>query len=160
VEVDTDLAPGPDHGAITVGGETYRTEKGAVEYALLARLASTRESGNDRPVFLASGQRGIADQAATRYLARHHVRLARRYGPDATFCLLLRVANSQAYGADVVELVGDVTRAATTAARHGRSGGRGLGRAAARALGKGGKDETATSAEASGSVGREDPAGL
>jgi hypothetical protein len=115
IEINTDSAQGPDQGAITVGGETYRLEKGAVEYVLLARLASARDSGNDRPVFLSSGQRGIANQAATRYLARHQVRLARKHGVDATFCLLLRVVNSQAYGSDVVELVADVTKAATTA---------------------------------------------
>lgn len=112
IEINTDAAPGPDQGAITVGGQTYRMEKGSVEYVLLARLAAARESGNDRPVFLSSGQRGIANQAATRYLARHHARLARKYGADGTFCLLLRVANSQAYGSDVVELVSDVTKAA------------------------------------------------
>ncbi|MEW1866418.1 hypothetical protein OG896_07430 [Streptomyces sp. NBC_00669] len=115
VEIDTDPAQGPDQGAITVAGETYRLEKGAVEYVLLARLASGRDTGNDRPVFLASGQRGIANQAATRYLARHHLRLTRKYGLDSTFCLLLRVVNSQAYGSDVVELVADVTKAAVTA---------------------------------------------
>ncbi|BBB00951.1 putative secreted protein [Actinacidiphila reveromycinica] len=115
VEVDTDPSQGPNQGAITVAGETYRLEKGAVEYVLLARLSSGRESGNDRPVFLASGQRGIANQAATRYLARHHARLIRKYGQDPTFCLLLRVVNSQAYGSDVVELVADVTKQATTA---------------------------------------------
>ncbi|MEE4542710.1 hypothetical protein V2S66_12115 [Streptomyces sp. V4-01] len=115
IEVDTEAAPGPDQGAISVGGETYRMEKGSVEYVLLARLASARESGNDRPVFLSSGQRGIANQAAVRYLARHHTRLARKHGVDGTFCLLLRVVNSQAYGSDVVELVADVTKAAVTA---------------------------------------------
>jgi hypothetical protein len=115
VEINTDSAQGPDQGAITVGGETYRLEKGAVEYVLLARLAAGRDSGNDRPVFLSSGQRGIANQAATRYLARHQGRLVRKHGLDATFCLLLRVVNSQAYGSDVVELVADVTKAATTA---------------------------------------------
>jgi len=114
IEVNTDASPGPDQGAITVGGETYRLEKGAVEYVLLARLAAAGDSGNERPVFLASGQRGIANQAATRYLARHHIRLARRHGVDATFCLLLRVVNSQAYGSDVVELVADVTKQATS----------------------------------------------
>ena len=113
IEIDTEAGPGPDQGAITVGGETYRLEKGAVEYVLLARLAAARESGNERPVFLSSGQRGIANQAAVRYLARHHVRLARKHGVDSTFCLLLRVVNSQAYGSDVVELVADVTKAAT-----------------------------------------------
>ncbi|WP_405589350.1 hypothetical protein [Streptomyces sp. NBC_01190] len=113
VEINTDPAPGPGQSAISVGGETYPLEKGAVEYVLLARLAAARDSGNDRPVFLSSGQVGIANQAAVRYLARHHARLARKYGVDATFCLLLRVVNSQAYGSDVVELVGDVTKAAT-----------------------------------------------
>ena len=115
VEINTDSAPGPDQGAITVGGQTYRLEKGEVEYVLLARLAAARDSGNDRPVFLSSGQRGIANQAAIRYLARHHARLARKHGVDGTFCLLLKVVNSQAYGSDVVELVADVTKAAATA---------------------------------------------
>jgi hypothetical protein len=114
IEINTEAGPGPDQGAITVGGETYRLEKGSVEYVLLARLAAARESGNDRPVFLSSGQRGIANQAAVRYLARHHARLTRKHGVDSTFCLLLRVVNSQAYGSDVVELVADVTKAATT----------------------------------------------
>lgn len=114
VEVNTDASPGPDQGAFTIDGETYRMDKGAVEYVLLARLAAVRDAGNDRPVFLSSGQRGVANQAAVRYLARHHVRLARKHGIDGTFCLLLKVVNSQAYGPDVVELVADVTRAAQT----------------------------------------------
>ncbi|MFF6960549.1 hypothetical protein ACIOC1_21245 [Streptomyces sp. NPDC088197] len=122
VEIDTDPAPGPEQGAISVGGETYLMEKGAVEYVLLARLAAARDSGNDRPVFLSSGQRGIANQAAVRYLARHQVRLARKHGADATFCLLLKVVNSQAYGSDVVELVADVTKAATTAPKAPKGG--------------------------------------
>jgi hypothetical protein len=121
VDIDVDPAPGPDQGAITVGGDTYRLEKGAVEYVLLARLAAARDSGNDRPVFLSSGQRGTANQAATRYLARHHGRLARKHGLDGTFCLLLRVVNSQAYGSDVVELVADVTKAAVTAPKISRT---------------------------------------
>lgn len=117
VEINTEATSGPDQGAITVGNETYRLDKGAMEYVLLARLAAAGDTGNDRPVFLSSGQRGIANQAAVRYLARHHARLARKHGVDGTFCLLLRVVNSQAYGSDVVELVADVTKAATSAPR-------------------------------------------
>ncbi|MBM9507022.1 hypothetical protein [Actinacidiphila acididurans] len=120
IEVNVDPAPSPDQGAITVGKDVYRLEKGAVEHVLLARLAAAGDSGNDRPVFLSSGQRGIADQAATRYLARNHARLARKYGVDGTFCLLLRVVNSQAYGSDVVEMVADVTKAATSTGRVSR----------------------------------------
>ena len=72
-------------------------------------------SATARPVFLLCGQRSITSQAAARYLARHHDQLTRKYGANGNFCVLLRVVNSQAYGANVVELVADVTRAATTA---------------------------------------------
>ncbi|MFI9720520.1 hypothetical protein ACIHFE_12800 [Streptomyces sp. NPDC052396] len=102
-------ADGPDGRLLTVGGETYRMEQGAAEYVLLARL--TGPDGG-RPVFLASGQRSVCNQAAVRYLARHHARLARRYRRDGTFCLLLKVVNSDAYGPDMTELVADVTAAA------------------------------------------------
>jgi hypothetical protein len=111
VQVDTGTEPGPDRGAFTIGSERYRMEKGSVEHVLLARLTAGEGS---RPVFLACGQRAVTNQAAARYLARHHTRLARRYGLDGDFCLLLKVVNSQAYGPDVVELVADVTQAATT----------------------------------------------
>lgn len=81
-------------------------------YVVLARL--TTGSGA-RPVFLFCGQQSITNQAASRYLARNHEKLARKHG-DKSFCLLLKVINSQAYGPDVVELVADVTRAAQTPA--------------------------------------------
>ncbi|MFF8960107.1 hypothetical protein [Streptomyces sp. NPDC014894] len=108
VRINVDLEPGPDQGAFQIGRDRYRVEPGVAEYALLARL--TTEPGA-RPVFLFCGQRAITNQAATRYLARHHEKLARTHG-SASFCLLLKVVNSQAYGPDVVELVADVTRAA------------------------------------------------
>ncbi|WP_190193063.1 hypothetical protein [Streptomyces minutiscleroticus] len=113
VRVNTDREPGPDRLAFRIGTEHYRMESGLAEYVLLARLTAGRERGT-RPVFLFCGQRAITNQAATRYLARHHERLARKYGGDS-FVLLLKVVNSQAYGPDVVELVADVTRAARTA---------------------------------------------
>ncbi|MDX3096538.1 hypothetical protein PV703_22445 [Streptomyces sp. ME01-24h] len=115
-QVNDFTGPAEDQGALTVGGETYRMEKGAVEYVFLARLAADENTGNNRPVFLASGQRGVTNQAAVRYLARHHQRLSRTYGVDGTFCLLLKVVNSEAYGPDVVEVVADVTREARTPA--------------------------------------------
>jgi hypothetical protein len=83
---------------------------------LLARLTAG-QNDDPRPVFLFCGQRSVANQAAARYLARHHSRLARKYGTRGNFCVLLRVVNSQAYGPDVVELVADVTRAATSPAQ-------------------------------------------
>jgi hypothetical protein len=110
VRVNTDREPGPDRLAFQVGGEHYRMESGVIEYVLLARLTAGRRRGA-RPVFLFCGQRAINNQAATRYLVRHHERLARKYG-DGSFVLLLKVVNSHAYGPDVVELVADVTRQA------------------------------------------------
>ncbi|MFE0253910.1 hypothetical protein [Streptomyces sp. NPDC059010] len=110
VRVNVDAEPGPDRGAFQIGSERYRVEVGKEEYALLARL-TVGDSQSTRPVFLFCGQTAITNQAATRYLARHHERLSRKHGNN-TFALLLKVVNSQAYGPDVVELVADVTRAA------------------------------------------------
>ncbi|MGH3313305.1 MAG: hypothetical protein ACRDP3_22420 [Streptomyces sp.] len=115
VVVNTDKEPGPERAAFTIGGERYRMESGTAEYVLLARLTAGQHAGT-RPVFLLCGQRSVANQAAGRYLARQYLRLIRKYGTSGDFCVLLRVVNSQAYGPDVVELVADVTRAATTPA--------------------------------------------
>ncbi|MFE2387590.1 hypothetical protein ACFXC0_02415 [Streptomyces althioticus] len=113
VRVNIDPEPGPDRGAFRIGADLYRMEPGITEYVLLARLTAgaRRET---RPVFLFCGQRAITNQAATRYLARNHERLARKYG-SGSFVLLLKVVNSQAYGPDVVELVADVTKPAQSA---------------------------------------------
>ncbi|MFH9735017.1 hypothetical protein [Streptomyces sp. NPDC017260] len=112
VRINIDPEPGPDRGAFQIGGERYRMDAGVTEYVLLARLTAG-ERREARPAFLFCGQRAITNQAATRYLARHHEKLARKHGGNS-FVLLLKVVNSQAYGPDVVELVGDVTRAATS----------------------------------------------
>ncbi|MDN3293978.1 hypothetical protein QWM81_07940 [Streptomyces ficellus] len=117
VEVTSDTEPDPDRGAYRVtfriGSERYPMDAGMSEYALLARLTAGEGA---RPVFLFCGQRAITNQAATRYLVRHHEKLARKYGTDGSFVLLLKVVNSQAYGPDVVELVADVTRTARSPA--------------------------------------------
>ncbi|AYG79531.1 hypothetical protein DWB77_01646 [Streptomyces hundungensis] len=108
VRMNVDAEPGPDRGAFQIGSERYRLENGVVEYVLLARVTPAEDS---RPVFLFCGQSAITNQAATRYLARNAEKLARKHG-NGSFCLLLKVVNSHAYGPDVVELVADVTRAA------------------------------------------------
>ncbi|MFI5880249.1 hypothetical protein [Streptomyces sp. NPDC051554] len=112
IRVNVDPDPGPDRGAFQIGSERYRLEPGKGEYVLLGRLTAG-QLGGARPVFLFCGQRAITNQAASRYLARNHEKLARKHGGN-TFVLLLKVVNSQAYGPDVVELVADVTRAAET----------------------------------------------
>ncbi|MFG3349955.1 hypothetical protein ACGF1Z_33430 [Streptomyces sp. NPDC048018] len=110
LRMNTAREPVEERGEIRIGDDVYRMEPGVSEYVLLARLTAGEGA---RPVFLFCGQRAINNQAATRYLARHHERLARRYR-NASFVLLLKVINSQAYGPDVVELVADVTRQART----------------------------------------------
>ncbi|MDT3400520.1 hypothetical protein RKE29_28585 [Streptomyces sp. B1866] len=112
VAVDPGDEAGEGRGTFTVGGTAYRPEPGTVEYVLLARLTA---GDGGRPVFLAAGQRPVTHRAAVRHLVRGRSRLARKYGSHGTFCLLLKVVNSQAYGPDLVELVADVTREATTA---------------------------------------------
>jgi hypothetical protein len=109
--VNVESEPVADRGMFTIGEETYRADPGNTEYALLARLTGG-EGG--LPVFLFCGQYAVTNQAATRYLARHHEKLARKYG-SGPFVLLLKVVNSEAYGPDVVELVADVTRQAREA---------------------------------------------
>lgn len=100
--------PGKKPDVYRFGTREYRAELGLSEYVVLARLTA----GEGRhPVFLFCGQRAITNQAATRYLVRHHEQLAREHG-RRPFVLLLKVVNSQAYGPDVVELVADVTAAA------------------------------------------------
>lgn len=108
VEIQPDTKPAD----FRIGSDVYRAEPRECEYVILARL--TAGEGR-RPVFLFCGQSGITNQAATRYLVRHHRKLARTYG-RGPFVLLLKVVNSEAYGPDVVELVADVTRKATDAA--------------------------------------------
>jgi len=93
-----------------VGDREYTYDPGedgnGAAYALLARIGAGSSS---RPVFLVSGLTAITNHAAVRYLAAQHRELARRFGLDGTFALVLRVVNPKAYGPDVVELVGDVT---------------------------------------------------
>ncbi|MEU0676612.1 hypothetical protein ABZ330_27640 [Streptomyces sp. NPDC006172] len=110
VRMNVDAEPTPDRGALQIGAERYRLEAGISEYVLLARL-TVEASPHNRPVFLFCGQTAITNQAATRYLARHHERLHRKHRHNS-FVLLLKVVNSHAYGPDVVEEVADVTRAA------------------------------------------------
>jgi hypothetical protein len=110
IRVNVDAEAGPDRGAFQIGSERYLLESGKSEYVILARLTAG-ERREARPVFLFCGQRAITNAAAARYLARNHERLLRKYNGNS-FVLLLKVVNSQAYGPDVVEVVGDVTRAA------------------------------------------------
>ncbi|MFJ3218640.1 hypothetical protein ACIPLC_22290 [Kitasatospora sp. NPDC086801] len=97
--------PGPGSNVIVVGERDFTADQDQV-HALLARIA-TPDGG--RPVFLISGQTGTANQAGVRYLVAHHRELARRYGRNGTFALVLRVVNPEAYGPDMVEVAADVT---------------------------------------------------
>lgn len=95
---------------LTVGPHRYARRPERLEYALIARC----RSGTGRPVFLLIGQTATANLAAARFLAGHHRGLRRTYGTDEDFCVVVRVVEPGAYGADRVELEADVTAEATT----------------------------------------------
>jgi hypothetical protein len=92
-----------------IGDAKYAREPGRYDYAILAR---TFAPGQTRPIFLLPGQTAVTNLAAARYLAAEQRQLLRRYGVDEPFCLVLRVLEPNTYGADLVELVADVTAAA------------------------------------------------
>lgn len=110
VNAGLDPSEAADQCVFQIGQERYPLEIGTGEYVLLARLVA---QAGARPVFLFCGQVAITNQAATRYLARHLEQLARKH-KNSSFCLLLKVTNSDAYGPDMTELVADVTHAAQT----------------------------------------------
>ncbi|MEU9078246.1 hypothetical protein ACFYUY_17075 [Kitasatospora sp. NPDC004745] len=97
--------PGPGSNVIVVGEREFAADRDQV-HTLLARIA-TPEGG--RPVFLISGQTGTANQAGVRYLVAHHRELARKYGRNGSFAIVLRALNPEAYGPDMVEVAADVT---------------------------------------------------
>lgn len=67
-----------------------------------------------------AGQTAIANQAAVHHLVDRQRALARRYGANGTFALILRVINPGSYGPDMVEQTADVTRAAQARSRRRR----------------------------------------
>jgi hypothetical protein len=90
-------------GSVSVGPHRFVRDPERVEYAVLARTVV-----NDHMVFSILGQTSFGNLAAVRYLAAHQRSLQRRYGVTA-FCLVLRVVEPDAYGADLVEVAADVS---------------------------------------------------
>jgi hypothetical protein len=114
VQFTTESDP-PYNSSIAVDGESYHrafeSEASSERaYVLLARL---RAGEGGRPTFLIAGQTSVSNHAAVRYLVSNHAALARKYGTDGTFVLVLEVVNPGAYGPDVVELASDITAKAT-----------------------------------------------
>jgi hypothetical protein len=92
--------------AFSVGGRTYRRRAGAEQFALLARV---RRSASASPVFILAGHTALDNLAAARYLAANYKRLAKYYGQERNFCLVLGVREPAAFGADYVEIVADAS---------------------------------------------------
>ncbi|MDH6136894.1 hypothetical protein P3T37_006325 [Kitasatospora sp. MAA4] len=142
---------GPYGGVLSVGALDYRFEfddsgSGGRTYVLLARLDA---GPHGRPTFLIAGQTATANHAAVRHLTSHHRELARRYGSNSTFALVLRVVNPTAYGPDVVQQVADVTREALAAREP---------QAPAAALPAGGRTAVPAPGETPGEAASEQPA--
>ncbi|MCO8272776.1 hypothetical protein M1L60_19460 [Actinoplanes sp. TRM 88003] len=94
--------------SFTVGATRYEAGPEA-SHVLLARFWGP---GGGRPVFFIGGLTAGSNLAGARYLAQHHVELARQYGADRPFALVLRIVEPNAYGTDFTELVADVSTAA------------------------------------------------
>jgi hypothetical protein len=94
---------------IQVEQREFTLDKGAVEYVALARLRRP----NAPPIFMVGGQTAIANLAGARYLATKTQELIKQYGTDGQFCLILRIVDSQTYGAGLAELVMDCFGPAT-----------------------------------------------
>jgi hypothetical protein len=90
--------------ASSAGEHRLEREPGRAEYAVLARSVVKGHA-----VFSLLGQTSYANLAASRYLADKHRTLHRRYGADRPSCLILRVVEPDAYGADLVEVAAEVT---------------------------------------------------
>ena len=106
-------APDPKKAwlTFTVGGTEYVWTP-ETTYVLLARFWGP---AGGRPVFLLGGLTAGSNLAAARYLASRHRELARQFGADRPFCLVLRVTEPTAYGTDFTEVIADVSDVAFTA---------------------------------------------
>jgi hypothetical protein len=96
-----------DHARLsfTVGGTEYVLTP-ETSYVLLARFWGP---AGGHPVFLIGGLSAGSNLAGARHLAARHRELARQYGADRPFALVLRIVEPAAYGTDFTELVADVT---------------------------------------------------
>ncbi len=89
-----------------VGTRPFRREVGGREYVLLAR---TQGAGHACPTFLVLGQRAYTNLAAARYLSSRHRDLRRKYGVSGRFCIVLEIAQPEAYGSDLMRVAAEVT---------------------------------------------------
>ena len=60
-------------------------------------------------MFFVGGLSAGSNLAGARYLATRHTELARTYGADRPFALVLRIVEPAAYGTDFTQLVADVS---------------------------------------------------
>lgn len=90
--------------AFQVGDQLFVREDGVNEFVALARVCRP-----GRPhLFLVSGQTGVTNRAGARFLVEQLRHLSRRYGPDRSFCLVLRVVEPAILGSGAVEEVAEV----------------------------------------------------
>ncbi|MEU9736027.1 hypothetical protein [Streptomyces sp. NPDC048002] len=102
----------PDHPlAIEAGGETYLWNRGADEYALIAKFTCP---GGNRPVLLICGQSALGNHAAAYFLRRSYREIAATVAATERFCLLVRIPSIATYGFHGVRLERDLTSVAFT----------------------------------------------
>jgi hypothetical protein len=95
-----------DPSTIVTDGGRYAFNRSASDHGVIVR---TWGPDCQRPLFILAGQTADSTFAAARYLAEHHRHLARQFGTDHPFCLIIRLIDPQTYGAAAVEVAADVT---------------------------------------------------
>ena len=95
----------PEGLTMFVGDEEFRRVPGQEEFVLLIRVVLTDGSA---PLWIICGQIAQSNYAAARYLVSHYRSLMRSHGTRKDFCLALRLLDSQAYGPNQLELMGDL----------------------------------------------------
>lgn len=100
----------PQGLTMSVGNKEFRRVRGQEEFVLLIRVVLT--GGSTAPLWIICGQVAQSNQAAARYLTLHHHSLMKNYGTQKSFCLALRLLDSQAYGHSQLEVVDDLTELA------------------------------------------------
>jgi hypothetical protein len=97
----------PEGLTMFVGNERFRRVQGQEEFVLLIRVILL--DGMTTPLWIICGQIANSNYAAARYLISHYGSLMKSYGTKRSFCLALRLIDSQTYGHNQLEVVGDFT---------------------------------------------------
>lgn len=92
--------------AIIAGSDKFLREKGAKEYAILARIFPKPKR---KPIFLICGQTARSNRGAMYYLEKNYEKLSKDTLSEKSFCLVIEISSPSIYGHKMVEMIKDIT---------------------------------------------------